>query len=303
MSNSSLVDYTRLSPNNGGKRQNSISIITPHCVVGQCTVETLGQIFAPFSRGASSNYGIGYDGRIGMYVTEDSHSWCTSSWWNDDRAVTIEVASDTTDPYAMRDAAYQSLIKLCVDICKRNNKTKMIWLANKTQTINYKPAKNEMLFSAHRWFANKSCPGDWLYNKLNDLTAKVNAQLGGCTVRYCVHQQNYGWLPWVNEGECAGFTGRSKRIESIKIESAEAEFQYMVHQQTYGDSKWFNEGEEAGVTGQSKRLEGVAIKCNVPIRYKVHVQGTGWTDWVTNGQYCGTKGESKRIEAIKIEFI
>ena len=123
MNNSPLVNYTKLSPNHSGARTHSIDRISPHCVVGQCSVETLGQIFAPKSRQASCNYGIGGDGRIGMYVEEKNRSWCTSSNANDQRAVTIECASDTKAPYAFRDVVYQKLIDLCVDICRRNGKT------------------------------------------------------------------------------------------------------------------------------------------------------------------------------------
>lgn len=177
--NSSLVVYTKLSPNNSGLRTHSIDRITPHCVVGQCSVETLGNIFLPTSKEASCNYGIGGDGRIGMYVEEKNRSWCSSSNANDQRAVTIECASDTTAPYAFRDCVYQSLIKLCVDICKRNGKNKLIWLGDKTKTLNYSPASNEMVLTVHRWFANKSCPGDWMYARMGDLASKVTAQLGG----------------------------------------------------------------------------------------------------------------------------
>ena len=92
--NSPLVSYTKLSPNHSGQRTHSIDRITPHCVVGQCSVETLGNIFLPTSRQASSNYGIGVDGRVGMYVEEKNRSWCSSSNANDQRAVTIECASD-----------------------------------------------------------------------------------------------------------------------------------------------------------------------------------------------------------------
>lgn len=179
--NSPLVSYTKLSPNHSGQRKNSIDRISPHCVVGQCTVERLGEIFAPTSRQASSNYGIGYDGKVAMYVEEKNRSWCTSSSANDNRAITIEVASDTEHPYAMKAAAYNSLIELCVDICKRNGKTKLLWFADKNKTLNYKPAADEMVITVHRWFANKSCPGDWLYSRLGDLAAKVTAKLGGMT--------------------------------------------------------------------------------------------------------------------------
>lgn len=181
MSNSSLVSYTKLSPNHSGKRTHSIDRITPHCVVGQCSVETLGTIFAPTSKQASCNYGIGVDGRVGMYVEEKNRSWCSSSNENDQRAVTIECASDTYAPYAFKDVVYQKLITLCVDICKRNGKKKLLWLGDKTKTLNYSPKPDEMVLTVHRWFANKSCPGDWMYSRMGDLASKVTAQLGGST--------------------------------------------------------------------------------------------------------------------------
>lgn len=177
--NSSLVSYTKLSPNHSGQRTHSIDRITPHCVVGQCSVETLGNIFLPTSRQASCNYGIGVDGRVGMYVEEKNRSWCSSSSANDQRAVTIECASDTTEPYAFKDVVYQTLIKLCVDICKRNGKKKLLWLGDKDKTLSYEPKSDEMVLTVHRWFANKSCPGSWMYARMGDLAVKVTAQLGG----------------------------------------------------------------------------------------------------------------------------
>ena len=143
MSNSPLVSYTKLSPNHSGQRTRKIDRITPHCVVGQCSVERLGEIFLPASREASCNYGIGADGRVGMYVEEKNRSWCSSSNANDQRAVTIECASDGAEPYAFRDVVYQSLITLCVDICKRNGKTKLLWLEDKDKTLAYTPAPDD----------------------------------------------------------------------------------------------------------------------------------------------------------------
>ena len=177
--NSPLVSYTKLSPNHSGQRTHSIDRITPHCVVGQCSVETLGNIFLPTSRQASSNYGIGVDGRVGMYVEEKNRSWCSSSNANDQRAVTIECASDNTEPYAFKDVVYQRLIELCTDICKRNGKTKLLWLGDKAKTLNYTPKSDEMVLTVHRWFANKSCPGNWMYARMDDLASKVTAALGG----------------------------------------------------------------------------------------------------------------------------
>ena len=176
---SPLVDYTKLSPNHSGQRTHSIDRITPHCVVGQCSVETLGNIFMPESKEASCNYGIGTDGRILLCVEEKNRSWCSSSNANDQRAVTIECASDNTAPYAFNTAVYNALIELCTDICKRNGKTKLLWLGDKDKTLNYSPKSDEMVLTVHRWFANKSCPGDWMYERMGDLATKVTAKLGG----------------------------------------------------------------------------------------------------------------------------
>ena len=175
--NSPLVSYTKLSPNHSGQRTHSIDRITPHCVVGQCSVETLGNIMYPTSRQASCNYGIGPDGRVGMYVEEKNRSWCSSSNANDQRAITIECASDTFHPYAMNDKVYATLITLCTDICRRNGKKKLLWFADKNKSLAYSPKQDEMVLTVHRWFANKSCPGDWLYSRLGDVAAKVTANL------------------------------------------------------------------------------------------------------------------------------
>lgn len=179
MSNSSLVSYTKLSPNHSGQRTHSIDRITPHCVVGQLSAESICGCFTSTDRQASCNYGIGYDGRVSLCVEEKNRSWCSSSNANDQRAVTIECASDKSHPYAMNDKVYTSLINLCVDICKRNGKKKLLWLGDKTKTLNYTPKSDEMVITVHRWFANKSCPGDWLYARLGDLAAQVTAKLGG----------------------------------------------------------------------------------------------------------------------------
>lgn len=173
--NSPLVDYTRISPNRTPNRTHAIDTITIHCVVGQCSVETLGAIFAPSTRQASSNYGIGYDGRIGMYVEEKDRSWCSSSASNDHRAITIEVASDTYHPYAVNDKAYAALLNLVTDICRRNGIKKLVWSTNKNERMNH---LNSCNMTVHRDYANKSCPGDYLYNRHGKIAAEVNKRLG-----------------------------------------------------------------------------------------------------------------------------
>ena len=173
MSNSSLVNYTKISPNKTSPRNHKIDTITIHCVVGQLSVETLGDIFSKKSKKASCNYGIGKDGRIGMYVEEKDRSWCSSNAANDHRAITIECASDTKHPYAINDKVYKSLINLLVDICKRNDIKELKWKADKKLTG--KIDKQNM--TVHRWFANKSCPGDYIYSRLGRIAKEVNQKL------------------------------------------------------------------------------------------------------------------------------
>ena len=182
MSNSKLVTYALLSPNHSGKRTMAIDRITPHCVVGQLTAAGICGCFTSSSVQASCNYGIGKDGDIGLCVDEGNRSWCTSSNANDQRAVTIECASDKTHPYAFTSKCYNALVNLCVDICKRNGKKKLLWFGDKSKTLNYSPKSDEMVLTVHRWFANKACPGDWMYSRMGDLAQKVTALLSGETI-------------------------------------------------------------------------------------------------------------------------
>lgn len=175
MSNSKLISCTLISPNKNSPRNHKIDTITIHCVVGQCSAERIGEIFKPTSRQASSNYGIGYDGRIGLYVDEADRSWCSSSAANDNRAITIEVASDTKHPYAVNDKAYAALLDLVEDICRRNGIKKLVWSTSKDDRVNHKNGCN---MTVHRDYANKSCPGDYLYNRHGEIAEEVNRRLG-----------------------------------------------------------------------------------------------------------------------------
>ena len=140
------------------------------------TAARLGDIFSG-TRDVSSNYGIALDGTIGLYVEEKNRSWCSSSNANDQRAITIECASDPKPPYAFKPIVYDSLVKLCIDICRRNGKKKLLWFGDKSKSLNYSPKSDEMVLTVHRWFANKSCPGDWMYARMGDLAQKVTAAL------------------------------------------------------------------------------------------------------------------------------
>lgn len=176
MMNSNLVDFVRISPNKTSPRNAAIDTVSIHCMQGQLSVETCGSLFAYPERKASSNYGIGKDGRRGMYVEEKDRSWCTSSAFNDNRAITIEVASDKTPPYKVTDAAFNSLIALLVDICKRNGIQYLVWSTDKNTRVNHLHGAN---MTVHRDYKAKACPGDYLYDRMGDIAALVNASLTG----------------------------------------------------------------------------------------------------------------------------
>lgn len=171
--NSPLVTYKRITNNKTSPRNHAIDTITIHCIVGQCTAKQGCDYFATTDRECSANYVVGKDGSIGLSVEEKDRSWCSSSSSNDHRAITIEVASDTTHPYAVTDKAYNALIKLVADICKRNGIKKLLWKADKSLIGQV----NKQNMTVHRWFANKSCPGEYLYSRHSDIAAKVNALL------------------------------------------------------------------------------------------------------------------------------
>lgn len=170
MSNSPLVDYVRISPNSTNPRKNPISVITIHHMAGNLSVESCGAVFAPTSRQASSNYGIGTDGRVGLYVDEANRSWCSSNAANDNKAVTIEVANDdtTSGTWHVSDTALAKLIDLCVDICKRNGIPKLSYTGDKSGNL-----------TMHKWFAATACPGPYLESKFPYIAAEVNKRLTG----------------------------------------------------------------------------------------------------------------------------
>lgn len=176
MSNSPLVTYTKLSPNHSGRRNHVIDTVSIHCMAGNASVETCGALFADPARKASSNYGIGSDGRIALYVDEANRSWCTSNAANDHRAITIEVANNGGAPdWPVSDKAYSALLDLLTDICRRNNIKELLWKGNKS--LIGQVGKQNM--TVHRWFAAKACPGDYLYNRHGEIAAEVNRRLKG----------------------------------------------------------------------------------------------------------------------------
>lgn len=175
MSNSPLATYTRITKNKTSPRNHAIDTITIHCIVGQWTAKQGCDYFATTDRQCSANYVVGKDGSIGLSVDEKDRSWCSSNGTNDNRAITIEVASDTTHPYAVTAKAYDALLDLVTDICKRNGIKKLVWSTNKNDRMNHLNGCN---MTVHRDYAAKACPGDWLYNRHGEIAAEVNRRLG-----------------------------------------------------------------------------------------------------------------------------
>lgn len=212
---SPLVDCVVLSPNHSGKRTHDIDRITPHCVVGQLSAEAIGNCF-PKGRGASANYGVGYDGRQCLIVHEMNRSWCTSSTENDQRAVTIEVASDKSEPYAFTEEAYSGLLELCIDICKRNGFKKVLWFNDKDKSLNYKPANGECVLTVHRWFSNKSCPGDWMYNRMGKLALDINNAIKKDTgnIDICIKAPNNGKKLY--KVQCGAYTRKAHAVNKLE---------------------------------------------------------------------------------------
>jgi len=178
MSNSALATYTRITKNKTSPRNHAIDTITIHCIVGQWTAKQGCDYFATTDRQYSANYVVGKDGSIGLSVDEKDRSWCSSNGTNDNRAITIEVASDTTHPYAVTAKAYAALLDLVTDICKRNGIKKLVWSTNKNDRVNHRNGCN---MTVHRDFANKACPGEYLYSRHGEIAAEVNRRLQGAS--------------------------------------------------------------------------------------------------------------------------
>lgn len=176
MLNSSLVQYTAISPNSAARTHKIDTITIHHAAMVRASAADIGRVFANTSAQASSNYGIGYDGEIGLYVPEDRRAFTSSNRTNDNRAITIEVANSKGEPnWEVSEASYRSLIRLCADICKRNGIEKLLW-KNDPSLIGQVKKQN---MTIHRWFAATACPGEYLYSKMGDIANDVNKILEG----------------------------------------------------------------------------------------------------------------------------
>ena len=156
------------SPNHYDGRAYDIEKITIHHMAGNMSAEDCGYWFQSGTRNASSNYGVGSDGDIKCYVDEDDAAWTSSSWDNDNRAVTIEVADYDTDEWSPSDAAYKSTINLVVDICRRNGIGQLSYTGDDDGTM-----------TEHMMFASTSCPGPWWHARMGAVTDEINRRLRG----------------------------------------------------------------------------------------------------------------------------
>lgn len=176
MSDSSLVSYTSISKNCNHPRKHAIDTITIHHMAGDLSVETCGKLFQRQRREASSNYGIGSDGRIALYVHEEDRAWTSGSPANDNRAITIEVANDggAETNWHVSDKAMESLIALLVDVCKRNGIQRLVWSDSKDDRVTHRNGCN---MTVHRDFQATACPGPYLYSKQGWIAEQVNKRL------------------------------------------------------------------------------------------------------------------------------
>lgn len=295
MSNSPLVNYTKISPNKSSPRNHKIDTVTIHCVVGQCSVETLGNVFAPTSRQASSNYGIGYDGRIGMYVEEKDRSWCSSNAANDNRAITIEVASDTKEPYAVNAKAYAALIDLLVDICKRNGIKELVWSTNKADRVNHKNGCN---MTVHRDYANKSCPGTYLYERHAQIASEVNKRLGSTNIKPAPEKPS-GGLYRVQTGAFKSKTNADTMLAKVKAKGFDT---YMVK---VGDLYKIQVGAfkvKANAKAMMKKLQAAGFSAFITTEEGAGKSVDELAREVLQGKWGNGAERKKRLEAAGYDY-
>lgn len=266
MSNSNLVDVVIKSPNCDSPRNNTIGGITIHHMAGILTVQECGESFAKPERNASSNYGIDSDGKVGLYVDEADRAWTSGNAENDNRTITIEVSNNEIGgEWSVSDTAYNKLIDLCVDICRRNN----------IKELNYTGDLSGNLL-IHKMFQATSCPGPFLESRMSDIANKVNKQLGvqendehTIDVRYQVQiSEGARWLPVVNNlNDYAGLIGME--IIGIAIKVSKGYAQYRVHDAGgwYGmiDTRNTNINDfQHGYAGNNKPIDALEIYYYTP---------------------------------------
>ena len=295
MSNSSLVNYTKISPYKNSPRNNKIKKITIHHMSGNLSVETCGKVFQ--SREASSNYGIDSNGRVGMYVEEKDRAWTSSSPSNDNQAVTIEVANDggASTNWHVSDKALAKLIDLCVDICERNGIKKLNYTGDSSGNL-----------TRHNMFAATDCPGPYLQSKFPYIASEVNKRLNRessnkgngsssskVNVTYKV-RTNGRWLPEVkNLEDYAGNIGQ--KITDIAIKVDKGSIKYRVHT----NGKWlpyvtgYNTSDyNNGYAGNGTPIDCIEVYYYTPNNIRPYQQAYYRVSPVNKGYYSWQKDNS-----------
>ena len=315
MSNSALVNVVIKSPNCNKPRNKAITKITIHHMAGFMSVEECGNLFANPSREASANYGIGSDGRVGLYVDECDRAWTSGSPENDNMAVTIEVANCKGAPnWEVSDEAYSKLIDLCVDICKRNGIEALNWTGDAQGNL-----------TCHYMFQPTACPGPYLKSKMGDIAREVNARLGvqpaptpsvsKPDVYYAVKTAESGWLPFVkNLEDYAGLYGQKILDVAIRVSNGDIWYQSrtvsgrMLGVITGCDINDF----DYGFSGDDTPMATLVAYYTTPqdiinaigylrIKYRVHRLGGGWYDWQYDNEVGGGQDGYAGVPGVAID--
>lgn len=283
-----------------GRNGYSIQKITIHHMAGIMSAEDCGYLFQNPYRETSSNYGIGVNGEIGLYVAEENTSYCDSNWVSNCTSITIENSNDSVGgDWHVSDATLNSLIRLCADISKRNGLGLLV------------PGQN---LTWHSMYAATTCPGDYLRSRMQYIADEVNKILEG-KIKLQAHVQEYGWLDPVGEGQWCGIRGESKRLEALKIDTEKAGFTIDEIDLHIAFDGWKNykkpsKDEVLGTTGESKAIECIRIKAlkedgSPRFRFRVHQSMFGDTCWTLSDgiSTLGSVGQSLPLEAIEMELI
>lgn len=280
-----------------GRNGYSIQKITIHHMAGIMSAEDCGYLFQNPYRETSSNYGIGVNGEIGLYVAEENTSYCDSNWVSNCTSITIENSNDSVGgDWHVSDATLNSLIRLCADISKRNGLGLLV------------PGQN---LTWHSMYAATTCPGDYLRSRMQYIADEANKIILG-KLKYQGHVSYIGWMDWVGNGQLCGTTGQSKGLEALRIDYPEEIQEIAVHV-AYDGWKYYEKPTKdtiIGTTGEFKSIEDIRIKAlkedgSPRFKFRVHIAMYGWTPWTLSDgiSTLGSVGQSLQLEAIEIEEI
>lgn len=309
------TDIVDFGTNCSNPRYCDVIKITPHHMAGIWSGKKCAEYHLNGGRGgASANYYIGVEGDIVGGVSEDRRAWTTSSEWNDQRAITIEVSNSVADdPWPISDASYKSLVALCADICKR---------------YEIQPHFDGTIYGSitmHKQYAATGCPGQTLEGKIrsgqfeNDVRnamtppqpepvkpenkpTKAPWEYG---ITYRTHTHEYGWFDWVGDGELSGSQGLSLPIDAIQIEGGMNSSVLPVYQANIdinGETGVCKFGEVCGAEDKGRDVYAIKVNCEKKLKYRVYRRKKGWSKWATNDQWTEGAGDKLRIEAVQIKL-